>query len=546
MIAEDPEKLEPAKMAQLAKLFDVDEVHVTDENGVLLWGNVADFYDFDFSGSEQTRPLLSILRDPSLVIAQEPMPRGSDGVMFQYISVTRIDQPGIVQVGVSMETIDKIRSYATNSLISLVLTAGAAILLAVLLIFMIVKKIIANPLYALTTFMKQASSTGDIALRPEDIEIIGNFAKVKDEIGQTVSSCAAFVGRITDVGKHLEMIADGDLTSELELLSDKDTIGLDMKKMSDNLNGIFAEIKSSANQVSMGSKQVADGAQILAQGSTEQAASIQELSGSIAEIAERTKANAVIANKNSKLSEAIKESAEKGSLQMDEMITAVGAINEASKNIGKIIKTIDDIAFQTNILALNAAVEAARAGQHGKGFAVVAEEVRNLASKSAEAARETGEMIQNSIDKAELGSQIAGETAESLRKIVTGINESNQLVAEIASASEEQSQGISHINVGVDQVAQVVQQNSATAQESAATSQEMSGQSSVLQQLVTQFKLKTGGETFRSLPAAAKPVQNLMQKPAQKPVQKPAQKKLTMPARASLALSNSGGDFGKY
>jgi len=275
-----------------------------------------------------------------------------------------------------------------------------------------------------------------------------------------------------------------------------------LKQMLVQLNKMFAEIQTSTYQVSTGSKQVADGAQSLAQGSTEQAASIQQLSSSITEIAERTKVNALTADKTATLSATIKQSAEKGSHQMDDMITAVGEINDASKNISKIIKTIDDIAFQTNILALNAAVEAARAGQHGKGFAVVAEEVRNLASKSAEAAKDTGNMIQNSMEKAELGSRIAGDTAESLKDIVNGINESSQLIAEIADASEQQSLGIAQINIGIDQVAQVVQQNSATAEESAAASEEMSSQSAILQQLIAHFKLKDDDGADRMLPSA--------------------------------------------
>ncbi|MCL1820937.1 MAG: methyl-accepting chemotaxis protein, partial [Oscillospiraceae bacterium] len=208
---------------------------------------------------------------------------------------------------------------------------------------------------------------------------------------------------------------------------------------------------------------------------------------------------------------------------MDEMTVAVKEINTASQSIQKVIKVIDDIAFQTNILALNAAVEAARAGQHGKGFAVVAEEVRSLAAKSADAARDTGGLIANSMEKAELGTRIAGETAASLAEIVSGINESSQIVSEIAQSSEEQSAGITQINHGIDQVAQVVQQNSATAEESAAASEEMSGQSSILEELIAQFKLK--GATGRGIGSGHK-------------------KQLAMPEMTSHQAS--GGEFGKY
>jgi methyl-accepting chemotaxis protein len=274
-----------------------------------------------------------------------------------------------------------------------------------------------------------------------------------------------------------------------------------------DLNNMFSEINNASGQVSAGSKQIADGAQSLAQGSTEQAASVQQLSASISDIATKTKENAEMAGRAANLAINIKTSAEKGSGQMDEMMTAVKDINESSQNISKVIKSIDDIAFQTNILALNAAVEAARAGQHGKGFAVVAEEVRNLAAKSAEAAKDTESLIADSITKAELGSRIADDTAASLKEIVEGIDESTKLVGDIARSSEEQSVGIGQVNSGVDQVAQVVQQNSATAEESAAASQEMSGQALVMEELISRFKLKnsSGNSLGAFTPAAPLP-----------------------------------------
>ncbi|MCL1848980.1 MAG: methyl-accepting chemotaxis protein [Clostridiales bacterium] len=351
---------------------------------------------------------------------------------------------------------------------------------------------ISKPLALLTAFMKKAGATGDISFKPEDWEAINAYAQIKDEIGQTIAGCVLFIQHVTHIAQELETVASGDLTTEAELLSEADVMGKALVHMIDSLNKLFVGIHAASAQVSSGSRQIADGAQILAQGSTEQAAAIEELSASIAEIAQRTKENAATAEQTAKLSEAMRDGAEKGSRQMGEMIAAVRQINEASQSISRIIKTIDEIAFQTNILALNAAVEAARAGQAGKGFAVVAEEVRNLASKSAEAAKDTGAMIQDSIEKAELGSHIADETSESLHRIVANIGESNQLSEAIARSSQEQSLGIAQINIGIEQVAQVVQQNTATAEEEAAASEEMSGQSRILQELIAQFKLKDG------------------------------------------------------
>ena len=405
-----------------------------------------------------------------------------------------------------------------------------AVFMAIFFAFYI-SSLISKPLAMLSSFMKRAGKTGDITLTDTDANAINKYVRLKDEIGQTIDGAALFIKHVTTISEKLETIAAGDLTAEIVLLSDDDVMGKSMRQMVDNLNAMFSEIQISTSQVATGSKQVADGAQSLAQGATEQAASIQELLSSISEIAERTKTNAATAEMTSKLSMTIKENAEKGSHQMDDMIIAVKDINNASQSISKIIKTIDDIAFQTNILALNAAVEAARAGQHGKGFAVVAEEVRNLASKSAEAAKDTGNMIQNSMDKAQLGSRIAGNTAESLKEIVSGINESSILIAEIAIASVEQSTGIEQINIGIDQVAQVVQQNSATAEESAAASEEMSGQSDILKHLIAQFKLKDDDAAPLNIP--------ITEKPAKEEIA--GEKEIF-----GYSANNNPGSFGKY
>jgi len=422
---------------------------------------------------------------------------------------------------------------ATLLLIVIISSLVIAVVVSMVLA-LYVSRLISRPLVALSTFMKKAGTTGDITLTPKDAKEIEEYSQSKDEIGQTIDNTASFIRHVIYVAEELETVANGDLTSEVKLLSDRDTMGKSICQVVENLGSMFAEIQSSTNQVSAGARQVAEAAQSLAQGATEQAASVQELSSAISEIAEKTRANATMAGKTSELSESIKENAERGSRQMDDMIVAVNDINDASKNISMIIKTIDDIAFQTNILALNAAVEAARAGQHGKGFAVVAEEVRNLASKSAEAAKDTGDMIQNSMEKAELGSRIAGETASSLRDIVLGIGESSQLIGEIARASEEQSQGITHINSGIDQVALVVQQNSATAEESAAASQEMSSQSTILEEMIAQFKLKDDEVKLQSLPARMT-------------VERPGQKRRAKPRAMEAEISEDEREgFGKY
>jgi methyl-accepting chemotaxis protein len=293
---------------------------------------------------------------------------------------------------------------------------------------------------------------------------------------------------------NLNVDIDIDTTDEIGLL------GQSFKTMTGNLNEVMTNINTAAEQVASGSRQVSDSSLALSQGTTEQAGSIEQLSNSLKQIASQTKQNADNANQANELAVLAKTNAIKGNHQMREMLTSMTEINNASGNISKIIKVIDEIAFQTNILALNAAVEAARAGVHGKGFAVVAEEVRNLAARSAKAAEETTEMIESSIGKAEDGARIANQTAEALNEIEEGISKVAALVGDIALASNEQATGITQINQGVMQVSTVVQTNSATSEESAAASEELAGQAKLLKDQVSRYKIKNSNSLYQALP----------------------------------------------
>jgi len=404
--------------------------------------------------------------------------RSADGMMRYYTARTVPTTDWILFTAIPVSVVD---APIQQQIRVAVLVSAAIVIIAAVLIYFSLKTMIVRPIKDVTE-AANVLANGQTGVRL-DGKYVGEIAQLADSFRRMES-----FNKQQD--EWLQSIAGGDLSIEVIPRSGDDQISGSINRMLKNLNDLCTGINESSYQVTDGSRSITDGSQALSQGSAQQASAISELSDSIAEIAQKTRDNADTAEKAASLSGTIKKNAEKGSQQMDDMMAAVMEINEAGKSINKVIKVIDDIAFQTNILALNAAVEAARAGQHGKGFAVVAEEVRNLAAKSAEAAKETGSLIANSVEKAELGSRIAGETASSLAEIVTGIDESNMLVTNIARSSGEQSDAIDHVNRGIDQVTQIVEQTGATAAVSAAASAEMSNQAAVLSDLVSQFKLR--------------------------------------------------------
>nr|WP_320026420.1 methyl-accepting chemotaxis protein [uncultured Acetobacterium sp.] len=343
----------------------------------------------------------------------------------------------------------------------------------------------------------------------------GDYTIIKDSMNQTVDFLKRYVGEITHT---LEEIGRGNLDQHItdDYLGDFQAIKTALNDITSSLSSTMSDINIAAGQVEIGSQQISSGGQALSQGTTEQASAIQQLTASIEEVAGETKKNAMNANEANELAMRVRNNAEVGNTQMNKMVTAMVDINESSKSISKIIKVIDDIAFQTNILALNAAVEAARAGQHGKGFAVVAEEVRSLAARSAEAAKETTGLIEGSIDRVDAGTKIADQTEESLKEILHEIEKVTDLVGSIAQASNDQASEIAQITQGIEQVSTVVQTNSATAEESAAASEQLSGQAEMLKQMVDAFKIKDAKtQRTSSKPTVSKPVKPVSPPPAE-------------------------------
>ncbi len=386
---------------------------------------------------------------------------------------------------------DAENARSTTAALFLLLAFSAVGIAASIVLGITISRSVGRPLRELEEVARQfADGTLSVRVRYASQNEIGSVA-------ESLNFAFSRISRVVQQTSELLVgIAKGECSygtvrnyeGDFRLISDA------LNTILDNLNRIFVRIRSSAEQVDSGSRQIADGAQELAQGATEQASSVEQLSASISEVSQNVESNVRQIDQMAKKMDAAAREAAEGNTEMEQMLAAMNAMEKASEEIGKIIKVIDSIAFQTNILALNAAVEAARAGEAGKGFAVVADEVRSLAGKSAEAAKQTTALIGNSIERVREGQKLSDSTARSLSRIAGAVNGLDQAVRNIKRSSDAQAASIAQITQGVGRVSSVVQTNSATAEESAAASEELSAQADALKKEIAWVRLRQSPE----------------------------------------------------
>ena len=410
-------------------------------------------------------------------------------------SLTGLTGFGAYKYAELIRSTQDVTSGITPAVIALIVISAviATIVNAVLVLLMIfIRRKVIHPI----SIIKDELNNFANGILSEEFNLEPDSSEVGELIAAILSSKEYIRKMVEELTYILEEIAKGNVSFYIAYQYRGEFIAIQnaLNTILDEMNLEYGQIRDAAIQVADASNQVSDGAQALSQGSTEQASSLEELSASFVEVSEQIRQSAINAKEANIHAGASTEALQNGNAEMEEMLLAMAEIENKSNEIVTIIKTIENIAFQTNILALNAAVEAARAGEAGKGFAVVADEVGNLASKSAEAARGTTQLIRDSIEAVTSGTKIARETAQTMRDGMQKSEQASILVSEIALMAEEQAIAIEQITQGVEQISNVVQTNTATAEESAAASEEMSSQAQMMRSLMNKYMLRKDAE----------------------------------------------------
>jgi methyl-accepting chemotaxis protein len=391
-----------------------------------------------------------------------------------------IDQLGAMQEARAVERTLQMEGEISKTIITYIIVVAASLLISIAVTIILVVSM-------LRAIKKSVSVAQSVSMGNLDTAI---DIQRKDEIGNLSEELQNMTNALKYKAEIIRKIADKDFSVQIEKASDEDGLGESLQTMKKSLNDVLWLVDEAVEQVESGAGQVAQASQTLSQGSTEQASSLEEISSSINQINGQSKQNAQNASEANSLAQEASHNAMAGNEQMIKLKEAMGNISISSNEIKKVVKVIDDIAFQINLLALNANVEAARAGKYGKGFAVVADEVRNLAVRSAEAVKETTSMVEESVRNIELGNEVSDLTANQLKEIVEMSTKVADFLSEIAAASNEQAQAIEQITDGLDQIDQVTQSNTASAEESASASEELAAQSQQLQGIIDQFVLE--------------------------------------------------------
>lgn len=519
MISLEPSILDDAsRLEDIQQQLGVDELHVTDADGVIRWGTVAGYLGYDFAGSEQTRPFMEILTNRNYELAQEATPNGAEGKLFQYIGVSRYDGPGIVQIGMEpVRLTNALRSSQPDAVLGGITVGQNGTMFAV-------DK--ANlTLAAYQDRDKIGSPASDVGLTEKalgmgenqiqrmridgrsyyvctasfDEYYIGTLIPISEAINQAILLTAVIVlmtaliivlisyitistvnkniiSQLHIIGGNMQQISGGSTDTRVDvrncgefsdlsdgingMLDSIDTQMQETNRLNTSMESLLKDVYKTSQSINSYSMAMQDVSRKISDGSSSQAATVREINAAFESVANEVRENAQTAETASSFSRSAQDSLSGSVENMEHMKKAMEQITEYSHRIASIVKTIEDIALQTNILALNAAVEAARAGENGKGFAVVAGEVRSLAVKSAEAAKNTTALISETLSAVDNGNIIANEAAEALQSTIEGIQQSVALVAEISAASTKQADNLNNTMGGMHSITAIAQSNS--------------------------------------------------------------------------------------